>query len=365
MHENRFAPARILIVDDEQSNLRALDRLLRAAGYTNILATMDPAQVRRLYREHDLVLLDLHMPKLGGIEVLEQLRADAPPNTFLPVLVLTGDSSREARKRALAAGAKDFLSKPFEMDEVLLRIRNLLETSQLHREITAQNQALERRVAERTAELDGAHLETLERLALAAEFRDDETGRHTERVGEVAALLGAALGLPDEDLFLLRRAAPLHDVGKIAIPDAVLRKPGPLTSEEWEIMKSHAAMGAQILSGGRSRLIRLAEEIARFHHEQWDGNGYPDGLAGEAIPLAARLVMVADVFDALTSDRVYRKAWDPADVLAYIKEYSGRRFDPRIATLCEQSDTRRRLLAIRRGMGAPADRRRAAAAVAR
>lgn len=365
MRENRFAAARILIVDDEQSNVRALDRLLRAAGYTNIVATMDPAQVQGLYRDHDLVLLDLHMPELDGVAVLERLRADASPNTFLPVLVLTGDASRDARKRALAAGAKDFVTKPFEMDEVLLRIHNLLETSRLHREITAQNQALERRVAERTAELDDAHLETLERLALAAEFRDDETGRHTERVGETAALLGAALGLPDEELFLLRRAAPLHDVGKIAIPDAVLRKPGPLTGEEWEIMKGHAVMGAQILSGGRSRVIRLAEEIARFHHEQWDGNGYPEGLAGEAIPLAARVVMVADVFDALTSDRVYRKAWAPADVLAYIKEYAGRRFDPRIAALCEKSETRRRLLAIRKGAAAPAERQRAASAAAR
>ena len=365
MRESRFATARILIVDDEQSNVRALDRLLRAAGYTNIVATIDPTQVRGLYRDHDLVLLDLHMPELDGIAVLEQLRADAPPNTFLPVLVLTGDSSQDARKRALSAGAKDFVIKPFEIDEVLLRIHNLLETSHLQREITAQNQVLERRVAERTAELDSAHLETLERLALAAEFRDDETGRHTERVGEAAALLGAALGLPDEELFLLRRAAPLHDVGKIAIPDAVLRKPGPLTGDEWEIMKSHAVMGAQILSGGRSRVIRLAEEIARFHHEQWDGNGYPEGLAGEAIPLAARLVMVADVFDALTSDRVYRKAWAPADVLAYLKEYAGRRFDPRIAALCEKSETRRRLLAIRKGAAVPTERRHAASAAVR
>src|SRR5512143_547998 len=145
MRESRFATARILIVDDEQSNVRALDRLLRAAGYTNIVTTMDPTQVRGLYRDHDLVLLDLHMPELDGIAVLEQLRADAPPNTFLPVLVLTGDSSQDARKRALAAGAKDFVIKPFEMDEVLLRIHNLLETSHLQREITAQNQVLERR----------------------------------------------------------------------------------------------------------------------------------------------------------------------------------------------------------------------------
>jgi putative two-component system response regulator len=349
MHEGRFAGARILVVDDEESNVRALGRLLRAAGYTNILSTTNPAEVRDLYRDQDpdLVLLDLHMPGLDGIGVLAQLRADAAPHAYLPVLVLTGDSSQQARRRALAAGAKDFVSKPFEVDEVILRIRNLLETRYLHREITAQNQMLEQRVEERTAELDGAYLDTLERLALAAEFRDDETGRHTERVGEAAALLGAAFGLGEEDLFLIRRAAPLHDVGKIAIPDAVLRKPGSLTSDEWGIMKGHATMGAQILSGGRSRVIQLAEEIARFHHEQWDGNGYPEGRAGEEIPLAARLVMVADVFDALTSDRVYRKAWPAAEVLGYIQEYAGRRFDPHIGALCLRDDVRRGLLAIR------------------
>ncbi len=351
MRESRFPDARILIVDDEESNVRALRRLLHAAGYTHVFDTTSPQQARALYRDHDpdLVLLDLHMPALDGVAVLEQLRADAAPQAYLPVLMLTGDSSRDARRRALTAGAKDFITKPFEIDEALLRIRNLLETRFLHREITAHNQVLEQRVEERTLELDGAYLDTLERLALAAEFRDDETGRHTERVGEVAALLGGALGLAEEDLFLIRRAAPLHDVGKIAIPDAVLRKPGPLTEDEWFIMKGHAAMGAKILSGGRSRVIQLAEEIAHFHHEQWNGNGYPEGLAREAIPLAARLVAVADVFDALTSDRVYRKAWPVAEVLAYIGQYAGERFDPRIAAVCEPSHVRRALLAIRGG----------------
>jgi len=355
MRDAPYSGARILVVDDEESNVRALRKLLRAAGYTNTFTTTDPREAYGLYRDHDpdLVLLDLHMPELDGIGVLEQLRAAATPHTYLPVLVLTGDSSQQARRRALAAGAKDFVTKPFEVDEVILRIHNLLETRFLHREITADNHALERRVDERTVELDGAYLDTLERLSLAAEFRDDETGRHTERVGEAAALLGAALGLAEEDLFLIRRAAPLHDVGKIAIPDAVLRKPGPLTSDEWEIMKGHAAMGAQILSGGRSRVIQLAEEIARFHHEQWDGNGYPEGRSGEEIPLPARLVMVADVFDALTSDRVYRKAWPTAEVLEYIQEYAGRRFDPHIGALCIRDDVRQGLVSIRQS----ADRR--------
>jgi putative two-component system response regulator len=276
------------------------------------------------------------------------------------VLVLTGDSSPEARRRALSEGAKDFLTKPFEVDEVLLRIRNLLETRYLHREITTQNQLLEKRVRERTVELEGAYLDTLERLASAAEFRDDETGRHTERVGEVAAMLGGALDLPEEDLFLIRRAAPLHDVGKIGIPDAILRKPGPLTGEEWEVMKTHADIGARILSGGRSRVVQLAEEIARYHHEQWNGQGYPHGVSGEAIPLSGRLVMVADVYDALTSDRVYREAWPTEMVLAYIREHAGQRFDPRVAALCDRPDVRGMLLDVRqRETSGPAAQRTA------
>jgi cyclic di-GMP phosphodiesterase len=349
MTEAAVVMARILVVDDEEINVHALTRILHAAGYGRVISTMDPTDAAELYREHDpdVVLLDLHMPKLDGIGVLQALRVAAGPQAFVPVLVLTGDSSAEARRRALSAGAKDFLTKPFEVGEVLLRIRNLLETRHLHREITAQNQLLEQRVRQRTVELEGAYLDTLERLASAAEFRDDETGRHTERVGELAALFGTALGLPEEDLFLIRRAAPLHDVGKIGIPDAILRKPGPLTEEEWEVMKTHSSIGARILAGGKSRVVQLAEQIARFHHEQWDGGGYPGGVAGEAIPLPGRLVMVADVYDALTSDRVYRAAWPVEKVLAYIREHAGRRFDPRIAALCDRSDVRRMLLGVR------------------
>src|SRR5512141_3222411 len=355
MPDVRFVDARILIVDDEDANLRTLSRILRAAGYHAITTTADPTAVPDLYREcdPDLVLLDLHMEALDGMAVLEQLRAAAAPAGYVPVLMLTGDSSPDARRRALAAGATDFVTKPFEMDEVLLRIHNLLEIRFLHRKITAHNQLLESRVVERTAELDDAHLDTLERLALAAEFRDDETGWHTERVGEAAAVLATALGLPEEDVFLIRRAAPLHDVGKIGIPDSILRKPGALTEAEWRTMKQHTTIGARILSGGRSRVIRLAEQIALYHHEHWNGGGYPRGLAGESIPLVGRLVMVADVFDALRSDRVYRTAWPADQVLNYIRDHAGRRFDPRIARLCEDAAVRRSLLAIR-GHGAAA-----------
>jgi putative two-component system response regulator len=345
-----YPNARILVVDDQEPNVRALSRILSAAGYRAIQTTTDPTTVRHLCREFDpdLVLLDLHMPTLDGVAIVEQLRAAAAPQTYLPVLMLTGDGSAASRRRALAAGATDFVAKPFEMDEVLLRIRNLLETRFLHREISLQNQLLETRVRDRTAELQDAQLDTLERLAIAAEFRDDETGRHTERVGEIAAVLASRLGLADEEVFLIRRAAPLHDVGKIGIPDGILRKPGPLSPEEFTRMQDHTTIGAQILSGGRSRVVRLAEEIALTHHEHWNGMGYPRGLAGEAIPLAGRLVMVADVFDALSSDRIYRAAWPPERVLAYIEQYAGERFDPRIVGLCGAPHVRAAMLATKR-----------------
>jgi putative two-component system response regulator len=221
--ESGYASARILVVDDEDTNVRTLSRILRAAGYTNIVATTDPTRVLALYAEQepDLVLLDLHMPVLDGVAVLERLAEVATPHSYVPVLVLTGDSSREARRSALSKGGKDFLTKPFEVDEVLLRIRNLLETKYLHREIATENVLLEQRVKERTADLEGAHLDTLERLAVAAEFRDDETGKHTERVASVAALLARAAGLEVGEIELVRRAAPLHDLGKIGIPDAI------------------------------------------------------------------------------------------------------------------------------------------------
>lgn len=341
----RFPDARFLVVDDEEAARDTMARILRAAGYHDITMTGDPREAAGMVAEQepDLVLLDFHMPEMSGVEVLHALRSGAPPKSLLPVLVLTGDSSREARRDALAAGATDFVTKPLEVDEVLLRIRNLVEMRFLHREIRAQNLLLEERVAARTAELDDAHIETLERLATAAEFRDDETGRHTERVGEVAALLAGALGLPHDEVFLIRRAAPLHDLGKIGIPDTILRKPGPLTESEWVTMKTHTTIGARILSGGRSRIIQLAEEIALSHHEHWNGLGYPRGLAGDAIPLVGRVVMVADVFDALLSNRSYRRAWQADAVLQYIRNHAGQRFDPQVAALCDRRDVRQAL----------------------
>jgi len=244
--------------------------------------------------------------------------------------VLTADATPDAKRRALSAGARDFLTKPLDHIEVLLRIRNLLETRLLHVQLANQNQILDERVRLRTRELEAARVEILERLAVAAEYRDDDTGKHTARVGFVSARIAAAMDRPPSEVELIRRAAPLHDVGKIGIPDAILLKPGKLTPEEWAVMKEHAPIGAGILGGSTAPVLQLAEEIAASHHERWEGGGYPRGLAGTQIPLASRIVAVADVLDATTHERPYKPAWPLEDALAEIEAQAGRHFDPEV-----------------------------------
>jgi putative two-component system response regulator len=248
----------------------------------------------------------------------------------LPILVVTGDGSVTARRRALSAGAKDFLAKPYDSTEVLLRIRNLLEARFLHLALQAQNDLLEEKVLRRTMELEEAQIEILERLALAAEFRDDATRQHTQRVGQWSARLARKLGLPDAVADLLRRAAPLHDLGKVAVPDGILLKLDRLTHDERRVMQTHTQIGAKILSGSNHPLLQLAEQIALTHHEHWDGGGYTPGMRGEAIPLVSRIVAVVDVFDALTHARPYKQAWPVEQAIKEIESESGRHFDPRV-----------------------------------
>jgi putative two-component system response regulator len=333
--------AHILIVDDQHPNVRLLERILEQAGYTMTRGTTDPREVVGLFEEFqpDLMLLDLHMHHMDGYAVMEALRTRIPASAYFPILVVTADITPEAKRRALSAGARDFLSKPFDTTEVLLRIKNLLETRSLHLQLQNQNQALEVKVRERTRELEQTQVEILQRLAHAAEFRDDDTGQHTQRVGQLAAHLAQELGLSEQQVELIRQAAPLHDLGKIGIPDHILLKPGRFTPQEYEHMKSHAAIGARILSGGRYPLLLMAEEIAYTHHERWDGSGYPLGLAGESIPLTGRIVAVADTFDALTHARPYKPAWPIAEALREIVRQSGEKFDPCVvATLVRLYD---------------------------
>lgn len=332
MDQDVIRSAQLLIVDDEEPNLGLLEFLLRQAGFHQLTSTTDPRHALPLFQKcrPDLVLLDLGMPHLDGFAVLSQLRARIPADGYLPILVLTGDDSPEARQRALSEGARDFLRKPFDPAEVVLRIRNLLETRFLYLRVQQQNQQLEEKVLRRTEQLQQASLEILERLARAAEYRDDATGHHTERVAHLCCRLAGRLGLPDAEVELIRRAAPLHDVGKIGVPDEVLLKPGKLTAAEFEVIKSHTLIGARILSGSRFPLLQLAEEIALTHHERWDGNGYSPGLGGEDIPLASRILAVADTFDAITHHRPYRPAASLEHARQEIEGERGRQFDPRV-----------------------------------
>ncbi|HEX6038577.1 HD-GYP domain-containing protein [Longimicrobium sp.] len=321
---------RILAADDDAGALRVLERILARAGFTDVRTTLNGLEVPDLFREFapDLVVLDLHMGLVEGTDVIRSLRPLIPAGTYLPILVVSGDLTREARVSALAEGAVDFISKPYAVDEVLLRVQNHLHTRSLHLSVARQNRELEGKVQARTRELEEAAWEVLERLARAAELRDDDTGLHTRRVAELSARIAAAMGLPAAEVEMLRRTAPLHDVGKIGIPDGVLLKPGKLNEGEWELMKRHTVIGAQILSAGRSEMVRMAEQIALSHHERWDGRGYPLGTAGEAIPLSARIVALADVYDALSSDRPYRPAWPHDRVMDEIRAGRGTHFDP-------------------------------------
>jgi putative two-component system response regulator len=326
--------ARILLIDDEEANIEILRRVLERAGYTRIAHTTDPLGAPGLYEEFgpDLICLDLRMSPLDGFGVLELLAPLIHRDSYLPILMLTGDSSPAAKKRALSLGAKDFVTKPFNTEEVLLRIHNLLVPRFMHLELAGYNRILEQQVRERTQALEQSRLEVLERLARAAEFRDDETGQHTRRVGRMAGSLSERLGVSEAEAEVIARAAPLHDIGKIGIPDHILLKPGKLAPEEFAIMKRHATIGAEILSGGRTPLIRMAADIAHHHHERWDGSGYPAGLQGESISLPARVVGLVDVFDALTHARPYRAAWPLVDVLNAIQRQAGAHFDPRVVT---------------------------------
>ncbi len=325
MPETILKQGKILIVDDEKANVRFLEIILQQAGYGNVHSTTDSRQSLGLFHsvQPDIVLLDLAMPHLDGFAVMQQLHGEMDGNP-VPVLVLTADATSDAKHKALKEGARDFLTKPLDETEVLLRINNLLETR-------FYNILLEARVRERTQDLERAQLETLQRLALAAEYRDDDTGLHTRRVGRTAGLIAHALGLPPSQVDLIRRAAPLHDVGKIGIADSILLKPGKLTEEEFATMRQHTIIGAGMLGGSTSPWLRMAEEIALSHHERWDGTGYPQRLSGEDIPLVGRIVTVADVFDALTNERPYKKAWPLEAAMAEIASQGGKQFDPRVA----------------------------------
>jgi putative two-component system response regulator len=327
--------ARVLIVDDEPEDIATLKEVLLSGGFKRVISTTDSSEALSLYKEFhpDIVLVDLDMPSPNGLELMKLLQGHEPGVNDPPMVIFTNEVADEVTEAVLGAGAVDFIRKPNNRNEVLVRVTNLLENYFMHFELRSQNETLEERVRQRTLELNDARLETLERLAIAAEFRDDDTGEHTKRVGFSSTLLAVAAGMPPEYVERMASAAPLHDVGKIGIPDAILLKPAKLTDEEFTIMQSHTTIGGEILRGGTSHVLSLADEIALTHHEKWNGKGYPNGLAGEAIPVSGRIVTLSDVFDALTHARPYKKAWPLDEAIAEIRESAGTHFDPALTTL--------------------------------
>lgn len=345
--------ARILIVDDEPVNLKVARKYLREAGYSNVETSSDARAALEQVRKQPpaLILLDLIMPEMDGLQFLQAVRS-AEDLWQIPVIVLTATDDQEVKLSALELGANDFLTKPVDPTELLPRIRNVLSVKAYQDRLEQHARELELQVQLRTAELEASRLEVIYCLGRAAEYRDNETGKHVVRVGRFVGVIARELGLDERFAALLETAAPLHDMGKIGIPDAVLLKPGKLDETEFEIMRKHAeygcdivstinrdgwqdyishtSLGADLMCRDGSPLLRAASIIALTHHERWDGTGYPRRLKGEEIPIEGRITAVADVFDALSSKRPYKPAlpWD--ECFRVMEENRGKHFDPRV-----------------------------------
>ena len=326
--------ARILIVDDELRNLRLLESLLKPEGH-EVVHARSGAEALELIKavRPDLILLDVMMPEMDGYQVAGRLKLD-PATQTIPIIMVTALNDRASRLAALNMGAEEFLTKPIDRAELWVRVRNLLRLKRYGDMLTEQTRVLEERVSERTAQLRASYFETLETLSRAASHRDEETGAHVQRISHFCVVIAERLGLDETFRDCIQRASPMHDVGKIAIPDRILQKQAPLDAAEWEIMKTHAALGARMLEGADSPYLRMGREIALSHHEKWDGSGYPHGLSGEEIPLSARIMSIADVYDALRSRRCYKLPMDHATAVSIVRNGDGRtsprHFDPRI-----------------------------------
>ena len=337
---------RILIVDDQSVIRDLLKTVLESYGHTVESAEDGYEALAKIKLDIDLVLLDVEMPKMDGFEVARRLRAD-PDGRDIPICMVTGNTSQEDRLRAVKAGANDFVAKPVDETELHVRTNSLLERKEAQDAVKRQKEDLERQVEKRTADLrkaldnmasaqrltNEAHLDTITRLVLAAEYKDVDTAQHIQRVSHIGELLGLRLILPPHEIELLRIAIPMHDVGKLGIPDHILLKPGKLDDAEFGVMKQHTEIGGRILNGSPSELLQAGETIALAHHEKWDGTGYPNGLKGNDIPLWGRICAVADVFDALTSERPYKKAFDVDRAVGIIKEGRGTHFDPELVDI--------------------------------
>lgn len=320
---------KVLVIDDSLINVTLLCRLLDKLDACTSISFLDPAAALTWCHEHtpDVVLVDYMMPEMNGIEFIRQFRA-IQHCADLPVLMITANDEVALRYEALEAGANDFLIKPVDKIEFLARTKNMLALRRHQRFLENRASWLNAEIQKATIEIRARERETILRLCKAADSRDPETGAHIVRMANYSRLIANKLNLPEAFQEMILEAAPMHDIGKVGIPDHILLKPGKLTVDEFSIMKTHASLGYQILADSASETLQMGAEIALSHHEKFDGSGYPNGLIGTAIPLSARIVAVADVFDALTSERPYKHAWEIERAVIFLKEGSGQHFDP-------------------------------------
>ncbi|OHD73326.1 MAG: two-component system response regulator [Spirochaetes bacterium RBG_13_68_11] len=338
----------ILLADDEPGILMLLKTLCEDMGYRTIEASNGLVAVEKATRlSPDLAIMDGAMPVKSGFEAIRELKANLLTE-HIPIIMLTGLQTREDRLKGISAGANDFLTKPVDAEELALRVRNNLKIKEYHDFLKNHAEILEEQVRERTMELrktldelkqasdlvTRGYIDTIFRLAVVSEYKDEDTGSHIKRISYYSKELASALGMDADFMDGIFHASIMHDIGKVGIPDSILLKPGALSPEEWETMKSHTERGARILSGSDSPYLKMAEQIARCHHERWDGSGYLSGLSGEAIPLAARITNIADQYDALRTRRPYKPAFSHSDTVRVITEGDGRtmprHFDPRV-----------------------------------
>ena len=328
----------VFAVDDATVNLRIYEKILKTIGDVDVMTFSSAPEALEYASNHepDLLITDFRMPEMDGLELIKHFRL-IPYYRDIPVIMLTGEQDAEIRRKAIELGASDFLNKPADPIEFSSRVRNLLELRQRRKELAQRADQLAADVRAATREIALRERETIHRLSRAAEFRDNETGMHIVRMGRFAQVLGRALGLGETEAELLLLAAPMHDIGKVATPDAILLKPGKLTPDEWTIMKQHTTAGYEILKDSASPLLQKGAEIALSHHEKWDGSGYPNGLAGDDIPISGRICALSDVFDALTSVRPYKPAWPVEQAIVHIHKSSGSHFDPELVKAFERA----------------------------
>lgn len=325
-----LSSCRVLLVDDTKANIDILVQTLKDDFKLGVALDGKKA-IDYVNNNHvDLILLDVLMPEVDGFSVCRELKKNRF-TTDIPIIFITAMDAPEHKTKGFEMGAVDYITKPFDISEVKARVKTHLTLVLAQAELKEQNLILEKKVKERTKELEETQIEIINRLGLASEYRDEGTGQHVRRMSEYCRMLGRSAGMAEDDYELLALASTMHDAGKIGIADDILLKPGALNDLEWEEMKNHSKIGGKLLSGSNSKVMQLAETIAKTHHERWDGKGYFQGLKGEEIPLCGRIVCICDVFDALVSERPYKRAWSVDEAMEEIGQWSGTHFDPVLA----------------------------------